>query len=264
MIAQRMRATVRSLGQSGRVMRGIIGAVVLTSIAALMPRLAAADTVLTFDLGSGSVLAGSATDPPSAFCAATSTCPTTPTFGLATSEPLTGTVSFDITNDTMTFDLTLTQNATFGALTLDSGSSFVATSASPVSVDVSSSGHGAATTYIFSPGSTASTVSTDLILSSGFSETASQPTIPGIECTGSQTGGSCSLLIGLPLAGTGALQIAQGGTTYDGVLSISANLTPVPLPASVWLMLGGLGMCFMTARGRKAAAPRAIRGRRSA
>jgi hypothetical protein len=252
----RLWNAIFSRGRSAGLSPGVLGAVALACLAAFLPRFATADTVLTFNLGSGSVLAGSAANPPSAFCAETSLCPSTPTFGLATSEPLSGTVSFDVTNDTMSFDLTLTQNATFGSLTVDSGSTFVATSAS---VDVSTSGHGASTTYIFSPGATASTVATNLLLSSGFTETAAQPTMPGIECTGSQTGGSCSLLIGTALPGSGALQIAQGGTTYDGVLSISANLTPVPLPPSVALLLGGLGMCFLAGRGRKALPRPAIR-----
>jgi hypothetical protein len=243
-------------GASAGTPQRIVGAVALTVLAALLPRFAAADTVLAFNLGSGSVLAGSASNPPSAFCALTSNCPSTPTFGLSTSEPLAGTVSFDLTTDTMTFDLALTQNATFGSLTVYGGSSFAATSAA---VDVSSSGHGAGTTYLFTPGATAATLSANLLLSSGFTETAAEPTIPGIECVASAAGGSCSLLIGTPLAGAGALQIAQGGTTYDGVMSISANLTPVPLPSSAMLMLGGLGL--LVARGRRAATPGAIRDR---
>jgi len=235
---------MRSTGVHG--MRHL--AVALIGLATLLPRIVAADTILSFNLGSGSVLAGNATNPSSAFCGVASNCPTTPTFSLSTSEPLSGAVSFDLTNDTMSFDLTLTQDASFGSLTLFGGSSFVATSAG---VDVSSSGSGASKTYIFSPSTTAATVAANLILSSGFTETAATPTIPGIECTGSQSGGSCSLLIGTPLAGPGALQIAQGGTTYDGVMSIAANLTPVPLPSSLVLLLGGLGALVLAATGRR-------------
>lgn len=84
------------------------------------------------------------------------------------------------------------------------------------------------------------------------------------KCTGSQTGGSCSLLIGTPLAGSGALQITQGGTTYDGVMSLGANLTPVPLPASLLLLLGGLGTCFIAAGGPRVATRRAIGARTTA
>jgi hypothetical protein len=259
---QSMQDIARWHGRPERGARGLIGAVALASLAALLPRFAAADTVLTYDLAAGSVLAGGGTLPPSAFCAETSNCPSAPAFALSASEPLTGTVSFDVTNDTMTFDLTLTQNATFGSLTVASGSTFVATAANPVSVQVLKSGSGAGASYSFSPATTPSTVAANLSLSSGFTETAGQPTIPGIECTASQTGGNCSLLIGTGIASSGALQIAQGGTAYNGVMSISANLTPVPLPSSVILMLGGLGVCLLAVRGRMVPARRVIRARK--
>jgi hypothetical protein len=84
--------------------------------------------------------------------------------------------------------------------------------------------------------------------------------MPGIECSATTALGSCTLAIGTALPGSGALSIAQGATPYNGDLSISANLTPVPLPPSFWLMLGGLGCLGLMSRGRGAAViARAIR-----
>jgi hypothetical protein len=209
-----------------------------------VPQPASADTIVAFDLVSGSVLAGNSTNPPSAFCAPSSLCPSSPTYGLAVSEPLSGTVTLDLTTDTMSFDLTLTQNATFGGLTVDSGSSFIATNDS---VTVKKSG----TTYSVSPGTTTDTVLANLLLSSGFTETQSSPSMPGIECSATAASGSCSLTIGTPTSsGANSLLINGGGNSYNGVLSVSANLSAVPLPASVWLMLGGLGALLFMAFAR--------------
>jgi hypothetical protein len=215
---------------------------------AAIPNLAAADTVETFNLSSGSVLAGNATTPPSAFCALARNCPTSPTYGLSASDPLSGSISFDVTTNTLTFDLVLTQNATFGSLTVGAGSSFVATAVNPVSVEVGSSTSGARTTYTIVANPSAAptpTVQANLILPAGVSETQNLPSIPGIACSvvtkgGLPTSGSCSLTLGTALSGPDALQIAQGGTTYGGVMSISANLVPVPLPPSAIFLVGGL------------------------
>jgi hypothetical protein len=112
----------------------------LAGMATAIPSAAFADTVLTYNLNSSSDLAGSGASP-SAFCTAGTNCPgTSPAFELTQNAPLSGTISIDVTNSTMSFDLTLTQNASFGnGLTLNAGSSFVASTATPVSVGISSS-----------------------------------------------------------------------------------------------------------------------------
>jgi hypothetical protein len=261
---------VRASARSGKVLQGHasmshvifsirarharVGAIAAATCLALsaVPRPASADTILTFDLISGSVLAGNPTTPPSAFCATGSLCPGSPAYGLAASEPLSGTVSFDLTKDTMSFDLTLAQNAAFGALTVDAGSTFVATSQG---VTVGSTTKGGVTTYTFAPGST-DTVVTNLLLSAGFTATQNTPSMPGIECSATTRSGSCSLTIGTPTdSGSGSLLINSGGTSYNGVLSVSANMTPVPLPASVWLVLGGLGTMLFTVSRRRSVGP---------
>lgn len=220
--------------------RGLILA--LAGMAIVVPGVVFADTVLTYNLNSSSDLAASGASP-SAFCAAGSNCPgTSPAFQLAQNVPLSGTISIDVTKSTMSFDLTLPQNAAFGnGLTLDAGSSFVASTATPVSVGISSSTHKGVTTDTILAGST-STVLGTLLLSSGFSQTEGQGIVSGLSCSVIVGGtGTCGFLIGTPVSGTDALQIANGTTEYDGVMSINANMTPVPLPSSVWLLLAAAG-----------------------
>jgi hypothetical protein len=214
----------------------------LAGVATAVPGAVFADTILTYNLNSSSDLAGSGASP-SAFCAAGSNCPgTSPAFELTQNVPLSGTISIDVTKSTMSFDLTLTQDASFGnGLTLDGGSSFVASSATPVSVGISSTTQKGVTTDTILAGSTSTALGT-LLLSSGFSQTEGQGIVSGLSCSVIVGGtGTCGFLIGTPVSGNDALRITNGTAAYDGVMSISANMTPVPLPSSVWLMLAAAG-----------------------
>jgi hypothetical protein len=229
----------------GNVLRSAALAVAATAVA--FPGAAFADTVYTFNLTSGSDVAGNpaASPPPSAFCLTTVGCPSTPTYTLGADVGLTGTVSIDTTTSTMSYDLTMA-SASFGALSLAGGSTFVA---SGVGADVTQSGKNI--TVI--PGTGTDIITATLAFPSGssFSQTLFQPIMSSIECSlNSGTGGSCGFLVGTPANTSNALQITNG-TVYDGVLSMSADLTPVPLPASAWLMIGGLG-CLMLLRRRVA------------
>lgn len=221
-----------------------------TVSAAIAPRTAQADTVYTFNLTSTSDLAGAASGSPSGFCTPSAECPTDATYALGANVPVTGTVSFDTTTSEMTFDLVLGQNATFsssssGSLTLDAGSSFDADSSvsgsAPVGVSITSKTTKGVTTYTALPGSGTYTVLSTLVLPSGTSQSANEPIISGLDCsfTAGSTG-TCGFVLGTP--DTGATNILQvnNGATYDGVLSFNLNMTPVPLPASLWLMSGGL------------------------
>jgi hypothetical protein len=214
---------------------------------------AMADTILNFQLGTGATLSGNATTPPTAFCVTTSNCPGSPSYGLALSEPVTGTVSFDLgtgSTGTMSFDLTLAQNATLGSVVIDAGSTIIG---SGVNVNYSSSTSKGVTTYTITPGSPAATVAVNLLPGgSSFTETASQPIIPGIVCSASSANGACTFTIGTPQGAAQSLLINVGGTTYNGVLGLSAPLVPVPLPAGAFLLLGGLAPVMLRARRRTA------------
>jgi hypothetical protein len=214
---------------------------------------AVADTILAYDLvASSSELEGStATPPPTAFCAATSNCPGTPTFALTTNDLLSGTLSFDLgsgSTGTMSFDLTLTQNATLGGVVINAGSTIVG---NDVSVQYSSTTKKGVTTYTIAPG-TSSSVLVDLIPGSAYSVTADAPLIPGIECTATASSGSCIFTIGTSQAAANSLEIIDGGSLYNGVLGVTTTLAPVPLPAGGLLLLSGLGPLLLKAKRRSA------------
>jgi len=245
-----MKSSEYGRGDDGRVaLRGPLrsAALVLTMVAATVPGAALADTILTYGLTSSSDLAGStASSPPTAFCIAGASCPgVSPSYSLAVNEPLTGTISIDTTNSTMTFDLTLAGNAAFGGgLTLNQNSTFDTTA--PISVSITSN-KGVDTIL---PGSGTATALGTLLLTSGFNQTEGQAIISGLDCSiTAGTGGSCGFVLGTPVSGTNALQISDGTNLYNGVMSISANLTPVPLPPSLWLLAGGTG-CLLLMRRR--------------
>jgi hypothetical protein len=219
----------------------------LAAAAAIAPGMVRADTVYTFNLASTSDLAGAASGSPSGFCAPGATCPSNATYALGANVPVTGTISIDTTTSQMTFDLVLGQNATFsstssGSLTLDSGSSFVAGSSAPIGVSVSSSTKKGVTTDTVLPGTGTYTALSSLVLPTGVTQTENQPIVSGLDCSfivGSS--GSCAFVLGSPDTGASNILQVNNGSPYNGVLSFNLNMTPVPLPASVWLLLGSLG-----------------------
>jgi hypothetical protein len=225
-----------------------LAALVLGTMAAAGPAAVRADTIVSFDLNGSSDLAGSPTGSPTAFCVVGNACPSDPAFALGANVPISGSVSFDLTTQTMTFSLTLDQSATFGSLTLPAGSTLSASGAAPVSVSVSSSTKKGVTTDTILSGSATSIVSTNLVLPTGFSQTANQPIISGIDClVTASAGGSCGFVLGTPVSGPSALQISNGSGSYDGVFSVSATLVPVPLPAALPLLISALGLLAATA-----------------
>jgi hypothetical protein len=81
-----------------------------------------------------------------------------------------------------------------------------------------------------------------LMLPAGVTQTANDPILSGFDCSFVVGGssGSCAFVLGTPDTGTYLLQV-NNGNTFDGVLSFNLNMAPLPLPASLWLMMGGLG-----------------------
>ena len=212
-----------------------------------------ADTVYSFNLTSTSDLAGAASGSPSGFCAPGAACPTGAAYALGANVPVTGTISIDATTSQMTFDLVLGQDAVFssssGSLTLDTGSSFVASSSAPIGVSISSVTKKGVTTETVLPGSGTYTALSTLVLPAGVTQTANQPILSGLDCSfvaGST--GTCGFLLGTPDTGAANILQVNNGSPYDGVLSFNLNMTPVPLPASLWFMAGSLGSLLLIRR----------------
>jgi hypothetical protein len=226
-------------------------AFLLASVAAL-PGVASADTVYEFNLGAGSIIAAGSPSA-SAFCTVGSACPgTAPADPLSANDPLTGTITYDATTGTVSYDLSLTANANFGSIVIDQSSQLIA---SGLAVSATTQKSGSIT--LLETGSGAGNESDVLSFNSGTTLVQDAPIISGLQCSISSgfKSGSCGFL--LSPTSTAALAVSNGGTTYDGALSVNVQgLTPVPLPASLWLLLSGFGALGLLRKrgGREAAA----------
>jgi len=239
------RTTVRPEVAARRLLSGVI--FTLGAVAATWSGPVRADTVYSFNLTSSSDLAGASSGSPSGFCAPGAACPTSATYALGANVPITGTISIDATTSQMTFDLVLGQNATFnspssGSLTVDAGSSFVASSGAPVGVSIYSTTKKGVTTETVLPGTATYTALSTLVLPAGVTETANQPILSGLDCSFvAGSSGTCGFVLGAPDTGAANILQVNNGGTYDGILSFNLSMTPVPLPGSLWLMAGSLG-----------------------
>jgi hypothetical protein len=151
------------------------------------------------------------------------------------------------TEGTMSFTLTLTSNAIFGSQTMLSGSTFTVSN-----VDVTESVFGG-TEFLTQTGNqtTGAIVSSaNMSFASGLSIVENTPFISNLNCAFAVGGGQCGVSLGGSVKS--GLQFgpdpANGNALYNGALTFNTNITPVPLPASVWLMLGGLGCLFFVRR----------------
>ncbi|MGO9933012.1 MAG: VPLPA-CTERM sorting domain-containing protein [Steroidobacteraceae bacterium] len=236
---------------------GAVSALAILAGIITAPGTSRADTVVTLGTGAGSDLAtgtpGSATT--SAFCLLPNTsCPNTATttLNLGASDPVSGTFSYDSTNNTLSFKLTLAANASFASsgssVNLLAGTSF---SASDIAMTATTKGKTvslAETGYEYGS-TTPATVAVNLMTPAGVSVIADQPLLSGLTCSiTSGTSGECGFLLN-GSTGANSLQIGSGGYQYNAAFDFNANLTAVPLPPSVWLMMGGLG-CLLTMRRR--------------
>jgi hypothetical protein len=232
-----------TLKQMPKLFQGVGRHVVPTACVALLagavalPSQVLADTVYQFNLGSGSIIA-SGNPSTSAFCTVGSACPgTSPADPLSANDPLSGTVTYDATTGTVAYDLSLTANASFGSIVIEQNSQLAA---SGLAVSATTRSNGSIT--LLENGSGAGNEKDVLSFNVGTTLIQDAPIISGLQCsfTAGFGGGTCGFL--LSPTSTSALAVSNGGTTYDGALSINAvGLTPVPLPASIWLLLGGFG-----------------------
>lgn len=160
------------------------------------------------------------------------------------------------TSGTMSFTLTLTSNAVFGSQSLLAGSTFTASN-----IDVSESISGK-TESISQVGQTGGAIvsNASMTFASGLPVIEHTPAISGLNCQFTSNGGLCGVSVGGSLSS--GLQFGpdpgNGGADYNGFFTFDTTVTPVPLPASFWLMLGGLG-CFALLKRHSRPAMGAIR-----
>lgn len=183
-------------------------------------------------------------------CATTNTvaCPASPTLTLAsgTTPTASGSFSYNTVADTVNFTLTLTQSASFGSETLLAGSTF---SGSAVPVTLSPLGK-SSEEITQNPGAINGTASWSF--SPSLTPILSTPAISALSCTLGSKVDVCGVSLG-----AGGLEAGPdaGGTSYNAFLTFNVDVIPVPLPASAWLLLSGVGGILLRGRGARTRSP---------
>jgi hypothetical protein len=181
-------------------------------------------------------------------------CPGTPDLALGgTTNPLSGSFTYNPTLNELSFDLTLTQAVTFsgsgGSETFEPGTTFTATdvvvsapTGSGGTVSASDVAGGAAATLYYVTSS--SSTQQQLVDSSIF--------LASLSCQTLGASRQCGVILGE----AGSNELAAGpvsGENYGGVLDLNVSVNVVPLPGAVWLLISGLGGLIVLSRAASAA-----------
>jgi hypothetical protein len=211
-----------------RLLRRILTAAAVLLVMGTLPRaFAAVITLNVFPAAGYGLTQGAVCSTSSGF-----TCPADPAFALTASDPVSGSFTINTATDTASFNLTLSQSATFGAETLAAGSSF-----SGSGIDVTVSGTQASQTGAAVNGSAG-------VSFSGLTALASTPAISAFNCTL----GSRFDVCGLSLGPSGTLLQDAASNQYDSFMTFNVETEAVPLPASLWSLLAGCACLLVLAR----------------
>jgi hypothetical protein len=191
------------------------------------------------------VTSSSTLESPSALCLEpASVCPgSSPSNPLNASAFMDGTFTYTAgavpsvagSTGSVSFSVTLTQNAFFGSEEFAEGTTF---SASGVAVS------GTATSFSEDLSQSPAATGFFSLVSPSLMPTETNPLISGLQCVIGSKSGTCGFTMGTG----GGLQVQDSTGTYTGSLAFSASLTPVPIPATLPLLLSGLFGIALLAR----------------
>jgi len=166
-----------------------------------------------------------------ALCITGQLCPgTNPAFPISGGAAVSGSFDYNPVTETVDFSLTLLVNASFGSEALLNGSVF---SASGVPVGLSSLGGRA--TEVTQNG--AATGLASLFFNPALAKILGTPVISGLTCSFGTGSDQCGVSLG-----ASGLEVGPDSKNidYNAFLTFNTDVTPVPLPASAWLLLSGL------------------------
>jgi hypothetical protein len=195
---------------------------------ALVPQESSASTV---SVSGGGLDAGG-------LCALGASCPATPIdgYGYSSGGAVSGTLDYNSITDTADFTFTLTSNTYFGTEELAAGSTFSATA---IPVTVTAGAHSTTSISLASP--VDGTTGNVNFISPALTVNENNPSLSVFTCTLTSTAGSCGVSLGSVNGAGNSLEFVDASNNeYNAYLTFNVNVVPVPLPATLPLLLAGL------------------------
>jgi hypothetical protein len=215
-------------------------ALVLAICVALVPQASSASTV---SVTGGGLDAGG-------LCAIGAICPANPIDGYSYSSggAVSGSLDYNSLTDLADFTFTLDANTYFGGEELTAGSTFSATG---ISITVTSGTHGIETISLATPSVDGSTMGVNFV-SPALGVTENNPLLSALTCSLTATGGQCGVSLGSVNGAANSLLLVDGSNNaYNAYLTFNVDVTPVPIPPALPLLLSVLAALGLMTRRRQ-------------
>jgi hypothetical protein len=183
-------------------------------------------------------------------CAIGAICPANPIDGYSYSSggAVSGSLDYNSLTDLADFTFTLDANTYFGGEELTAGSTFSATG---ISITVTSGTHGTETISLATPSVDGSTMGVNFV-SPALGVTENNPLLSALTCSLTATGGQCGVSLGSVNGAANSLLLVDGSNNaYNAYLTFNVDVTPVPIPPALPLLLSVLAALGLMTRRRQ-------------
>jgi hypothetical protein len=183
-------------------------------------------------------------------CAIGAICPSNPIDGYTYSSggAVSGSLDYNSSTELADFTFTLGANTYFGGEELMAGSTFSATG---ISITVTSGTHGTETISLATPSVDASTTSVNFV-SPALGVTENNPLLSALTCSLTATGGQCGVSLGSVNGAANSLLLVDGSNNaYNAYLTFNVDVTPVPIPPALTLLLSVVAVLGLMTRRRQ-------------